>query len=975
MAAIHALGAHLLPVLYWLVRTSLSAAGIALIVLVVQIVFSRWLSPGWRYRLWGLVVLRLMLPALPASPVSAWNLDLLTPARNFFARTTRVQPQLPGETEPPPAARRLVSDGSSQVRVEVTYAAPPLLPGAIVVKPVAGPAVARSRAIASWPVVIAGIWLGGAMVLLARLIRANIKLSRRLRRAQPITDATIIARLDECCRLARVSRPPPLLMTDAVRSPAAAGFWHRRILLPHRLFDTLPADEQRLILLHELIHIRCRDVAANCVLALLEIIHWFNPAIRLVFARLRADREVVRDVMVLRLISRTDAPTMVDRYAHTLLKLTEYLSGGKPCIATAAGAAGIVRRPPSWMPAVFTTQSGLKRRLQMITRFSDASGRFNLAGPVLVLVLASCTLTGANEPAHAPGPTAPAAKAQPVATVREMVDNAHTLVAQGNYDDGLALVDQILIRDPANDYAKGVRPLLADKVPAQKQHKSGAQWTSPYNFAEERLAPDPAPDRAVQAQLDRQLPQVNFDAVGFSDVIDFLRDVSGANIFVNWKSLHTVGVDPNAPVTARLRNIKFSKALNIILDSVSGGKVKLGYTVDNGVISISTADDLSKNVIIRVYDIRDLIITVPDFDPKDDGATTAATPPATTRPARSEGTTRPAASTAPTRQEMVKSIIKLIEDTVATDSWKDNGGSVGALRELQGQLIVTQTPENHRDIVNLLDQLRESRGIQVNVEARFISCDEQVVKKLMAEWREKAAPANGPGPTTRPAGSAKRGGQAAGGIYLDDEQVKQFLHDAESTPGAAIVAAPRITLFNGQRAYVRVGTSRAYTRDYTTMRTAGGDTRYDPVVATAEAGLLMDVEATASADRQDITLTLRPRISALTRMKHAPWPGRPAGSNLVVDEPQIRTSELETTASIPDHRTLLLGGLEDPGIGSDAAAASQPAPEAAGHLRGLFLLVKPTLIIRQEEQKQFPLLKNPAGNGGNGSSRQTPPGN
>ena len=60
-------------------------------------------------------------------------------------------------------------------------------------------------------------------------------------------------------------------------------------------------------------------------------------------------------------------------------------------------------------------------------------------------------------------------------------------------------------------------------------------------------------DRAVQAQLDRPLPELQFDGVGFSDVIDFLRDVSGANIFVNWKSLEAAGVDRNAPVTARLR--------------------------------------------------------------------------------------------------------------------------------------------------------------------------------------------------------------------------------------------------------------------------------------------------------------------------------------------------------------------------------------------------------------------------------------
>ena len=45
-------------------------------------------------------------------------------------------------------------------------------------------------------------------------------------------------------------------------------------------------------------------------------------------------------------------------------------------------------------------------------------------------------------------------------------------------------------------------------------------------------------------------------------------------------------------------------------NEVGGGIVELGYTVDEGVISISTDEDLSKNVLTRVYDIRDLIIEV-----------------------------------------------------------------------------------------------------------------------------------------------------------------------------------------------------------------------------------------------------------------------------------------------------------------------------------------------------------------------------
>ena len=41
---------------------------------------------------------------------------------------------------------------------------------------------------------------------------------------------------------------------------------------------------------------------------------------------------------------------------------------------------------------------------------------------------------------------------------------------------------------------------------------------------------------------------MNFSGVAFADVIDFLRDVSGANIHVDWKILEAAGIGKDAPV-------------------------------------------------------------------------------------------------------------------------------------------------------------------------------------------------------------------------------------------------------------------------------------------------------------------------------------------------------------------------------------------------------------------------------------------
>jgi hypothetical protein len=144
--------------------------------------------------------------------------------------------------------------------------------------------------------------------------------------------------------------------------------------------------------------------------------------------------------------------------------------------------------------------------------------------------------------------------------------------------------------------------------------------------------------------------------VPLSDAVEFLRDVTSTNLFVNWKALEAAGVDRNTVVTARLRDVKFAKALKTILNDAGGGTVKLNYEVDDGVITISTEEDLSRNVNTRVYDIRDLIVQPDDGPPTEFAGAETEKPGAASQP-----TTQ---SLSP-RDQATKSVIGLIQDTVA----------------------------------------------------------------------------------------------------------------------------------------------------------------------------------------------------------------------------------------------------------------------------------------------------------------------
>jgi len=69
----------------WVLQSSWQAAVLVLLVLIVQMIFRRKLSPAWRYGLWLLVVVRLLMPASPQSAISIFNLAKFAPPQPIAA--------------------------------------------------------------------------------------------------------------------------------------------------------------------------------------------------------------------------------------------------------------------------------------------------------------------------------------------------------------------------------------------------------------------------------------------------------------------------------------------------------------------------------------------------------------------------------------------------------------------------------------------------------------------------------------------------------------------------------------------------------------------------------------------------------------------------------------------------------------------------------------------------------------------------
>ena len=87
----------------WLLTASWQASVLALLVLGLQWILRGQLNPRWRYALWLLVVVRLLLPALPESALSLFQFAPHAPV-SFVAPMT--EPLL-SQTPLPPSAPQM----------------------------------------------------------------------------------------------------------------------------------------------------------------------------------------------------------------------------------------------------------------------------------------------------------------------------------------------------------------------------------------------------------------------------------------------------------------------------------------------------------------------------------------------------------------------------------------------------------------------------------------------------------------------------------------------------------------------------------------------------------------------------------------------------------------------------------------------------------------------------------------------------
>ncbi|MCI0742521.1 MAG: hypothetical protein L0Y72_26105 [Gemmataceae bacterium] len=226
------------------------------------------------------------------------------------------------------------------------------------------------------------------------------------------------------------------------------------------------------------------------------------------------------------------------------------------------------------------------------------------------------------------------------------------------------------------------------------------------------------------------------------------------------------------------------------------------------------------------------------------------------------------------------------------------------------------------------------------------------------------------------------GGLAVGLAFLSDIQVFMFMEAAQGDRRTNVMQAPKLTVFNGQTATLTVADQQFFLTSVSLIQ-ANAQLFFSPNNQPFPLGVTLTVTPVVSADRRFVRINLVP---ALTNLASATVPlipvqipvpqlfegpgsgnttsGQPTIFQMFFQQPAFTTITLDTTVSVPDGGTVLLGGLKTmsearnefgPPILSKIPYLSRLFRNVGYGREGqsLMIMVTPRIIINEEEENIF----------------------
>lgn len=264
---------------------SFSGALTGLLLLCLRPLTKRFFSKKWNYYIWMLVVIRLLIPVYVELPYSfPWSSYGTTASPDYDRVYQQMQEETPfgdaAEPESEMEAQKPERSWNDKQAADENRLEIPFMIAEIV-------------------------WLLGAAAALMIQGGNYFCFVRRIKAAceevsdQQMTElfAELSARIAAGGNRKRAVKRPAIYESASVASPVTLGLWKPVIILPKDITDR---NQMKMMLHHELLHVKRKDLWVKWLYRILLCVHWFNPVLYPVGRKINADCELSCDEAVLK---------------------------------------------------------------------------------------------------------------------------------------------------------------------------------------------------------------------------------------------------------------------------------------------------------------------------------------------------------------------------------------------------------------------------------------------------------------------------------------------------------------------------------------------------------------------------------------------------------------------------------------------------------------------------------------------------
>nr|WP_271814823.1 M56 family metallopeptidase [Clostridium beijerinckii] len=344
---------YFLNIFKMIILSSLIGSIIALMILIIKRVFRDKLNLTFHYYIWLILLIKLILPFGPETPLSfpymyqSLYIQNINNENSQDAQTNSVeQPKVKDLEDFKTINSFNLSDNNKlNPYIYVTFKKQILI---------------EKSFFFLWILrVVLSIWI---------FISAHKKLKKIVESSTRDVNNSHKEILYNCMNIMHIKTTVELLYCPKINSPSLCGLIKPKILIPINIAENIDAEDFKYIIMHELTHLKKKDLLINLIITLLSIIYWFNPIILYSFSKMRKDCEFSCDNHVISYLNEGENI----QYGNVLIKVLE-LCG---CSNRLTGTTSMVMN-----------NSEIKRRIIMISRYKKINFKGILLGTIIVVFI------------------------------------------------------------------------------------------------------------------------------------------------------------------------------------------------------------------------------------------------------------------------------------------------------------------------------------------------------------------------------------------------------------------------------------------------------------------------------------------------------------------------------------------------------------------------------------------------------------